>query len=232
LLWFLLDRSASWLGSLRGEAGIIVCLVVLLGAVTFETVADRSSFAHATSALGFLTPSWRVLLSAAVISGALVCYYPVFALATGAAIGIRSDAFILALGIFAQGGVAEEVVFRGFLFRRLRRGRSFWRATSLAAIPFVAVHALLFLSLDFPIALSSLLLALSISFPLAWLFEISGGSIWPSAIIHAVIQGTIKLVDAGEALPALAIGWIGLGATVPWAFFLLRHDAKRPEHAQ
>ena len=183
------------------------------------------------SALGLRAPSWRALLAAAVISGALVCYYPVFALTTGAAIGIRNDAVILALGIFAQGGIAEEVVFRGFLFRRLRRGRSFWRATSLAAIPFVAVHAMLFLSLDFPIALSSLLLALSISFPLAWLFEISEGSIWPPALIHAVIQGTIKLVDAGEAFPVLAIGWIGLSAALPWALFLLRQRAHRPEYA-
>jgi membrane protease YdiL (CAAX protease family) len=231
-LWLLLDRLAALLGSLRGEMGIIVCLVVLSGAIAFKMLLGRTSFCDAVAALGLRTPSRRMLLAAAMMSGAMVCYYPLFSFFTGAPISVSSEAAILALGIFAQGGVAEEVVFQGFLFRRLRSGRSFWRATSLAAIPFVGVHALLFLSLDFPIALSSLLLALLISFPLAWLFEISGNSIWPPAIVHAVVQGTIKLVDAGEAFPILAIGWIGLSATVPWTVFLLRRSEKRPEHVQ
>jgi len=56
-------------------------------------------------------------------------------------IRLRSDALMLALGMFAQGGIAEEVVFRGFLFRRLRITRTFWRAACLAAVPFVIVHA-------------------------------------------------------------------------------------------
>jgi membrane protease YdiL (CAAX protease family) len=231
-LWLLLDRSAYLLGSLRGEMGVIVCLVVLSGAIAFEMMLGRASFRDAVVALGLRMASGSVLLAAGIMSGAMLCYYPIFSFVTGVPISVSSGAALLALGIFAQGGVAEEVVFRGFLFRRLRSACSFWQATLLAAIPFVAVHALLFRSLDFPIALSSLLLALSISFPLAWLFEISGNSIWPAAIVHAVIQGTIKLVDAGEIFPALAIGWIGLSATVPWLLFLLRRSEKRPKHVQ
>ena len=121
-----------------------------------------------------------------------------------------------------QGGVAEEVVFRGFLFRRFREGRSFWRAAWLAAIPFVAVHALLFLSLEFWVALASLLLALSISFPFVLLFDRSGRSIWPSALVHAVIQGSIKLVEAGGAFASMSIAWIALCTIAPWVVFLMR----------
>jgi membrane protease YdiL (CAAX protease family) len=159
----------------------------------------------------------------------LLSYFPIFAFATGTTVSLRIDAAVLAIGIFAQGGIAEETVFRGFLFRRLREGRSFWRATALATVPFVGVHALLFLSLDFTIALASILLALSLSFPLAWLFEASGGSVLPPAIIHAVVQGAIKLVEVGDGFSILALGWIGLSAVAPWALFLLRPSSlERP----
>jgi membrane protease YdiL (CAAX protease family) len=43
--------------------------------------------------------------------------------------------------------VAEEVLFRGYLFGHLRRGRSFWRAAVLSMLPFVCVHLLLFFTM-------------------------------------------------------------------------------------
>jgi membrane protease YdiL (CAAX protease family) len=185
--------------------------------------------ANAAAALGLRALSWPALGAALALSALLLSYFPIFAFATGTTVSLRIDAAVLAIGIFAQGGIAEETVFRGFLFRRLREGRSFWRATALATVPFVGVHALLFLSLDFTIALASILLALSLSFPLAWLFEASGGSVLPPAIIHAVVQGAIKLVEVGDGFSILALGWIGLSAVAPWALFLLRPSSlERP----
>ncbi|MBC7985428.1 MAG: CPBP family intramembrane metalloprotease [Sphingomonadaceae bacterium] len=222
ILWVLLDRSAAAAGSLRGEMGLQIGALVVGAAWALEWVLSRRRPAEAYRAIGMALPARRPLLVAIVLCGALILYFPVFAAVSGARITVMGGAAMLALGMFAQGGVAEEVVFRGFLFRRLRAGRSFWRAAWIAAIPFVAVHALLFLSLDFPIALASLLLALSLSFPLSWIFEVSGNSIWPPAIIHATLQAAPKLVDAGEDFTLLAMGWIVLGGVVPWALFLLR----------
>jgi membrane protease YdiL (CAAX protease family) len=125
-------------------------------------------------------------------------------------------------GLFAQGGIAEEVVFRGYLFRHFRAGRGFWPAACLSAIPFVAVHLTLFASLDFAVALASLLVALSLSFPFAWLFERAGNSIWPPAILHFAVQGSIKPVDAdGAGFLHLAIGWMILSAVAPWILLLM-----------
>jgi membrane protease YdiL (CAAX protease family) len=221
LVWGLFDRTAAFLGSVRGEAGILVCTVVLAAATACEVALSGRTPVRALAALGLRAPDLRALLWACALVGLLLCFYPVFAAATGAQLSMRADAIPLAIGMLAQGGIAEEVLFRGFLFRRLREGRSFWRAASLAAMGFVAVHSLLFLTLDFALALASLLLSLSLSFPLAWLFERSGGSIWPPAIVHAVLQGAIKLVEAGEHFFAMAIAWMILGALLPWAFFLL-----------
>jgi membrane protease YdiL (CAAX protease family) len=109
----------------------------------------------------------------------------------------------------------------------LRATRTFWRAAALSAVPFAAAHVPLFWSLDASIALLALTMAVAWSFPLAWLFDRAGGSIWPGAILHAVIQGGIKLlVDDDPAFQSLAIAWVALGLAVPWLLFvLLRNNA-------
>jgi membrane protease YdiL (CAAX protease family) len=123
-------------------------------------------------------------------------------------------------GLFAQGGIAEEVLFRGFLFRYVRSGRSFWRAASVSMLPFVAVHLLLFLTMPWPIAVASVLLAVVVSFPLARLYELGGGTIWAPALLHFVIQGTVKVVVAGGGVESFAIIWMIASAVVPLLIFV------------
>lgn len=229
VLWFTLDRSAALLGSTRGEFGLVVLALVLAVAIGCESVLSRRPPIEAAVMLGLRWPTSGALAMTLAISLVLVTYFPAFTAATGAQLHPLPGAGLLALGMLAQGGVAEEVVFRGFVFRRLRAGRTFWHAAWLAAAPFAAVHALLFLQLDWPIALASLLLAVSMSFPLAWLFERSNGSVLAPAILHGVTQVGIKLVDAGEHLAPLALGWMALCAAAPWIVFLLRPQST--EHA-
>lgn len=222
ILWLALDRSAALLGSYRGEAGIAVCLVTLAVAIMAEAALSRNPPLATLSSLGLKTPARNAVIWTLILCAAMLSFYPAHALATGTGIRLHPDWLVLAIGLFAQGGIAEETVFRGFLFRRFREGRPFWRAAGLAAIPFIAVHLLIFFTSDFPIALASVLLAVSISFPLAWLFERSGNSIWPCALVHAVVQGSIKLVVADEAaFPMMAVLWMAISALAPWLFFLV-----------
>jgi membrane protease YdiL (CAAX protease family) len=224
LLWAALDRTADLLGSTRGEWGLLICGLVLGAALVCEWTLSRprGDVRRTLGALGLRAPSAGAIIWALSLGALLLLFFPLFAAVTHAPLRLYADAPALAIGIFAQGGFAEELVFRGFLFRRLRVGRSFWRAASLAAIPFAAVHALLFFTLDAPVALAALTLSLSMSFPLAWLFERAGGAIWPPAIVHAVAQGAIKLVEAGDGFPSLALAWMGLCAIAPWLVFFLR----------
>jgi membrane protease YdiL (CAAX protease family) len=125
-------------------------------------------------------------------------------------------------GLFAQAGIAEEALFRGYLFGHLRVGRAFWRAAGLSMLPFVAVHLVLVFSMPWPIALASVVLAVVISFPLAHLFELGGGTIWAPAILHFVIQATVKVVvfpDGGESFP---LAWMAASATIPMLVFVLK----------
>ena len=225
-LWLVLDRSAAWLGSTRGEWGLIVCAAVLVCAIGVECLLSRRTPRAAMQALGLRAPRRRALAWTVAVCAALLALLPLFSAATGSTLELRADAAVLALGMFAQGGIAEEVVFRGFLFRRLREGRSFRRAAVLSALPFVAVHVPLLHSLGAAVGLASIAVAVSLSFPLAWLFDRSGGSVWPSAIVHAVVQGAIKLVDAGDAFMPLALAWMGASAVAPWLFFFLLREPR------
>jgi membrane protease YdiL (CAAX protease family) len=147
----------------------------------------------------------------------------------GVALAPREDATWLAIGMFAQGGVAEEVLFRGFVYRHLRSTRTFWRAASLSALPFAAAHLPLFWSLEPTVALLALVMAIAWSFPLAWLFDRGGASIWPGAILHFAIQGGIKIIaDDDPAFQTLAIAWVMLGLVLPWVLFALREPDAKP----
>jgi membrane protease YdiL (CAAX protease family) len=222
-LWFVLDRSAAMLGSFSGEAGMIVCVTVLLMAVIVERILFGIGPPASLHALGFRRPERDAVRTTFFLCAALLAFYPLFSLGTTLPLGLADGWPILLIGLFLQGGIAEEVVFRGYLFRHMRRGRSFWRAAFLAALPFIAVHLLLFATLDFPLALAALVVSVSLSFPLAWLFDRSGGSVWPPAILHFTVQGSIKLVTVPKASSMLvALAWMTFAALLPWLVFLLR----------
>ncbi len=124
----------------------------------------------------------------------LALVVPVFAMVQGSTLTLLPGWLALVPGLFAQGGIAEEVLFRGYLFGHLRRGRTFWRAAALSMLPFAAVHLLLFTTMPWPIALAALTLSVALSVPLAHLFELGGSTIWAPALLHAVIQGAVKIV--------------------------------------
>jgi membrane protease YdiL (CAAX protease family) len=228
LLYFAFDRLAAALGSTRGESGLVVCAVIVGLAVLAERWLTRAPLRACVLELGLRAPTPRALLAAAGLSAVLLACLPLLAAMTGVELALRAGAAWLALGMLAQGGVAEEVLFRGLMYRHLRRTRTFWRAARLSALPFAAAHVPLLWSLDATVALFALAMAIAWSFPLAWLFERAHGSIWPGAILHAVIQSGIKvLVDDDAAFQNLALAWVALGIVAPWSLFLLRERSGR-----
>src|SRR5215210_9312121 len=170
VVWVVLERSATWLGSNMGEAGALVCAFVILAALAVERLLFGIGPRRALRSLGFGRPNERAVLVGLLVTLAMISFYPVFSRVTGAQISLRDGWMLMALGQFLQHGIAEEVLFRGYLFRHLREGRSFWRAAFLSMVPFVAVHLLLLTYLDFATAFASILVAIATAFPLAYMF--------------------------------------------------------------
>lgn len=217
LTWLLFHGAATWLGSTRGERGALVAGLVLLSLALLDP-GLRPGLAAA-----FRRPPARSMVLALLLGAALLAYLPLFAWRTGARLSLRPGWPLLLPGLLAQAGVAEEALYRVALFGRLRGGRSFWRAAWLSLPPFVVAHLPLFRDLSPAIAAGALLLAFAMSFPLARLYELGRGTLWAAALVHAVAQGAIKLVEAPpEHAGALALGWMAACLAVPWLLFLPR----------
>ena len=211
---------ASRLGSVLGEEGIVIALLV----VTATALVDWLLFGPRPQAvirhLGLGPPRLQGLFLSAGVALLLLLTGFASARLTGTTVTpVAWWAWVLP-GLFAQGGIAEEVLFRGYLFRSVRIGRSFWHAAWASMLPFVAVHLLLFFTMPWPVALASVLLAMVVSFPLARLYELGGDTIWAPALLHFVIQGTIKVVVVRDEAESFAILWMIASALVPLLVFV------------
>ena len=82
------------------------------------------------------------------------------------------------------------------------------------------MHLLLFWTMPWPVAAAALALACVTSFPFAWLWELGGRTVWAPAVLHAVIQGTVKVVTVSGADPmAFPLVWMAACAVLPLAVF-------------
>lgn len=221
-LFVLFDVTATWLGSDRGQAGLIVCAIVVGATVLVMRALPGVPPAERLHRLGLGRPRASGLLAALTVVTLLVLVVPAYLAASGAAWMMHPGWSRLVPGLFAQGGIAEEVLFRAYLYGQLRPGRSYWRAALLASGPFVLVHLTLLFRMPAAIAIASILLSALIALPLARLFDLGGRTIWAPAILHAVVQGVVKVIDVEEPSPMFPLVWMAASATIPFLVFAWR----------
>jgi membrane protease YdiL (CAAX protease family) len=221
LVFALFHGVAAASGSDRGQAGILVGALVVAVTLVAERLLFGESIARAVRSVGLGRPRARGLVVAIGVCVLLMLVFPAVAALEGARLAVDPRWAVLLPGLFAQAGIAEEVLFRGYLFRHLRAGRTFWRAVALATLPFVAVHLILFATMPWPIALAAVLLSAVVGAPLAHLFELGGGTVWAPALVHFTIQGAIKLVSLAPADARLPVIWMAASAVLPFLVFLV-----------
>ena len=227
LVFALFHGSATILGSDRGQKGILVGTLVVVATAAAEWFLLRRRLGTAVRQLGFGRPRTKGLLVAAAAAFALLLLGFVFVRARGMTPAFYPGWIWFLPGLFAQAGIAEEVLFRGYLFGHVRVGRTFWRAAAVSMLPFVSVHLILFFSMPWPLAVASLLLAMVISFPLAYLFELGGDTIWAPALLHFVIQATVKVVAFAHGAESFALVWMAASAVVPLLIFTVKARTRK-----
>jgi membrane protease YdiL (CAAX protease family) len=221
VVFLLFHFSPAALASDRAQHGGVVGVIVAAALIGVQAVVFGGGPASAVRSLGIGVPAGRALVAATVVSGLLICV-PAMVRLAGTSVGLMPGWWRLVPGFLAQAGIAEEMLFRGYLFGQLRHGRTFGRAAMLSMPPFVLVHLLLFLSMPWPVATASLGLAAVTSFPLAWLFEIGGRTIWAPALLHAVIQGGIKVLVLPDAdIMRISLLWMAACAFFPLLVFVV-----------
>jgi len=229
-IFALFQWLGSALGSDRGQFGLLIAPIIVMATAMCDRLIAPAPWREVFGRLGLGRPAARGLVAAAAIAFALSAVVPLYGRLTHGRVDMYPGWIWLLPGLFAQAGIAEETLFRGFLYRRYRHGRTFAAAVAASAVPFALAHVPLFFLMAPQIAVAALALSLISTAPFAQAFEIGGRSIWPPAILHFVMQGGIKVMTlaGGESAAALPSVWMSACAIVPYGlFFLSRHEANR-----
>jgi membrane protease YdiL (CAAX protease family) len=209
-----------------GRHGLAVLAAVVVAAVLVERVLFHRPWAELPTLLGLRRPGVRAVAAAAVVSALVLLVFPLFAAVSGAAVHLRPDWPWLLVGVFAMNGLAEELVWRGFAFRRLRQGRSFGRAVWLT-MPLVAgAHVPILLSSGPAVGLGAMVVAAVTAVPFSCLYEEGRRTIWAPALLHTAID-SFKLVEIPAAdTRAFSLTLVAVSIVVPLVVLVL--PGRRP----
>ena len=132
-IFVLFQWIATALDSTRGEAGVIVATVVVAATIIVQRMLFADSFSAAARTIGLGRPKASGIIAAIVIAKLMVVTVVCFSWLTGTEIDMYPNWQWLAIGIFCQAGIAEETLFRGYLFGHIRQRHTFWKAAAFAA---------------------------------------------------------------------------------------------------
>lgn len=204
---------------------VIVFALVLSTVLLISRVFYASDVESTISEIGFRKACLQEILPGIIISVVLLFMYPLLGYLLGTKIRMTNNWQLNMIGLLLTGGLAEEILFRGFLFRRLRLQMNFKKATLVSAIVFAMAHLLLFMYLNWTAALLSTVLAAGLSLPFAYLFERGGNALWSPALVHATIR-TVGLVFTTDQqnFMALSSAWIIMSLVIPYIVLLFYKD--------
>lgn len=92
-------------------------------------------------------------------------------------------------------GITEEIVFRGFLLRKLMNSFNFWTANILTSLLFVSIHFPIWIYkglFGFPYILSSVITAFVLSIIFGFIYK-KTNSLWSVIIIHSLYNLLVSL---------------------------------------
>jgi membrane protease YdiL (CAAX protease family) len=207
--------------------GVLITAVTMLClAVVFQAWFFQGPPLEALRQLGYGRPRWRAIVVALILSGVMLLFFPAVSVITGVRLGLNSGWLWTLAGIVVFNGLAEETLFRGYVFGNLRQGRSFLHAGFISLLLFAAAHLYLFVGNPFIIALAGTLVALIAAFPMAYLFERGNNTIWAPVILHIVVHG-IRLFAIPEKLEMpVVMAWLALQIFLPLLLFAFRRYLK------
>jgi membrane protease YdiL (CAAX protease family) len=188
----------------------------LLGVVGIGgiAVAERMLFGpgwrRTVAALGFVAPRPRAVAAAVVASLPMWLFLPGYGWLGGERFPLDRDWPGILLGVILVNGIAEEVIHRAFIFGHLREIQPFRASATRAAVIFGLQHLYLLVTTGAVAGTASVLLALVVAFPLAFLYERGGNSLAGPAILHSSSNAPMMLfvipdTARGVLLPHIAV---------------------------
>lgn len=213
LLWGVLAGLSEIYAT--GRWGLVILAAVAVMAVTVEMVFFRTPTRQAVADLGLGRPRARALVVAAAVSGLVLLVFPLTATVTGAQLRLVPGWGWILLGLFAFHGLAEEMVWRGYAFRRLNVGRSFGRGVLWTMPLIAATHVPIVLNSGLVVGLGAVLVAAVTSLPLSHLYRMGGGTIWAPALVHTAIDSFKLVIIPTAAVGTFSLLLIGVSLVIP-----------------
>lgn len=198
-----------------GRLGLPALAVTLAAAVLVEALVYGTSWRVVLAQLGLGRPAARSLVAAALVAAAIAGVYPLFTLVSGESVQLRSSWPWLLIGLYAYHGLAEELAWRGYAFRRLRDGRSFWGAVAWTMPLIAATHVPIVVTHGPAIGVGAIAVAAVTTMPLAHLYEIGRRTIWAPALVHTAIDSFKLVVIPGAATALFSFLLIAVSLLVP-----------------
>jgi membrane protease YdiL (CAAX protease family) len=210
--------------------GLLTLAAVLCAAAVTERLQTRSDRAVIRERLGLGRPGLPALVAATAVSLLVLSVHPLMASLTGGTVALRPGWPWLLLGAFALHGLAEELVWRGFLFRRLREAHRFWPAV-WRSMPFIAAaHVPIVLTSGPVVGLGAVLLAAVTSVPLSYLYEWGRRTLWAPALVHTAID-SFKVVEIPADTTTFSLALIAVSLGAPLLVFVLPRRLRPPVDA-
>ena len=198
-----------------GRWRLLIMAAVVVAAIAVERVLYRDATLSLRSRLGLGHPNFRAVAVALAISALVVMVYPLYAAVTGSWMSLHPRWGWILLGLFAFHGVAEEIVWRGYAFRHLRSGRTFWRAVWWSMPLIAATHVPIVITMGPVIGLGAMLVAAVTSISFSYLYETGRGTIWAPAIVHTAIDTFKLFVIPAAGTTTISLLLIMISLTVP-----------------
>jgi membrane protease YdiL (CAAX protease family) len=144
-----------------------------------------------------------------------LAFYPLFSLLTNTPLAAQPNWQWLLLNVLLINGLAEEIMMRGFVFRHLREGRTFWRAAVIAMLYFAAYHIVLIFTAGPLIGIIAVIIAIPAGLLTAYVYERGDNTVWGPGLFHAVYNApAILLVFPADMQPAANSLYLLLGIVV------------------
>lgn len=225
LMFLVLELGVAWLGGWFDPtwSALIASAAMVALALLFERVFFHRAPRTALYILGYKRVDVPSLVVGACVTLVMLFFFPVFSAATGAQLTLKSNWLWILIGAIALNGIAEETIFRGYVFGGLRRGGlSFARAGFISLLVFATVHLLIFFQSPPIVALLATLVAIAAAYPMAYLFERGNNTLWGPVLVH-VGTHAIRLVDIPEPYYMTGVvAWIAFQIATPFLIFASR----------
>lgn len=182
--WLLLDRLID---SPPTPGPALTALSATLAVLAASHLVAGTSSRDLITELGLGRPSMRAVAVGSVAGSLVVAALLLGARATDVTLELRANWPAVLAGTIIFHGLAEELVWRGFVFSHLRKTHSF-RSAVRRSMPLIAVtHAPIIATSGGVVGGLAMITAAATCVPLSYLWESGRRTIWAPAALHGLI---------------------------------------------